>query len=286
VNLVLSGPIQPALRDRIAEVVGAATVVALHPEAERFDDVPDSADVRDRVAMWCDADRVDHAFVADGAVLADFRLMAMDMDSTLITIECIDELADLAGKGPEVAAITAAAMRGEIVDFAESLRRRVALLKGAPASLLQRVMDERLQLTPGATELIRAARAAGIHTLLLSGGFTFFAEKLRQQLNLDECAANILEIRDGKLTGELLGPILDGNAKARRVAESLARHGLTSKRALVIGDGANDIPMMRLAGTSIAYRAKPVTEATASHRIRYGTLRVALDYWPTDTPKA
>jgi phosphoserine phosphatase len=279
-NLVLSGPIDSALRSRVVELSRPATVVALHATADRLERVVDTPAVRAAIAALCDAARVDHGYVADGARLSDFRLLAMDMDSTLITIECIDELADLAGKGAEVAAITAAAMRGEITDFADSLRRRVALLRGAPASLLQRVLDERLKLTEGAVELIHAARACGIHTLLLSGGFTFFAEALQQRLQLSEIRANRLEIREGVLTGELLGAILDGAAKAGTVTEALKRLGASAQYALVIGDGANDIPMMRSAGTSIAYHAKPITEATASTRVRYGTLLVALDYLP------
>jgi phosphoserine phosphatase len=278
-NLVLSGPIDATLRSSITELTKPADIVRLHAAAERFEHVIDTPDVRTAVAAACDAARVDHAFVPEGARLSDFRLLAMDMDSTLITIECIDELADLAGKGAEVAAITAAAMRGEITDFAESLRRRVALLRGAPESLLQRVLDERLKLTDGATELVAAAHACGVRTLLLSGGFTFFAEALQRRLQLSEIRANQLEIRGGVLTGGLIGPILDGTAKASAVADSLKQIHASRRQALVIGDGANDIPMMREVDTSVAFHAKPITETVSSHRIRYGSLSAVLNFY-------
>jgi phosphoserine phosphatase len=187
----------------------------------------------------------------------DFKLLAMDMDSTLITIECIDEIADLVGIKPQVAAITAAAMRGEL-DFPASLRARVALLRGVPVDALGRILTERLRLSPGAETLLAAARAAGWSTLLVSGGFTYFTDHLRARLGLDHTLSNTLEIEDGHLTGRVLGDIVDGTAKANRVLAACRDLGCSPSQAIVMGDGANDLPMLRLAGLSVAYRAKPV----------------------------
>ena len=206
---------------------------------------------------------------------ADFRLLAMDMDSTLITIECIDELADFAGKKNEVAAITAAAMRGEI-DWPLSLRQRVALLRGLDESVLQRVFDERLRLTPGAEILLHAAKQAGMVTLLVSGGFTFFTERLQARLGFDAAFANQLEIVGGKLTGKVIGELCDAQAKARHVRETAARIGAARNQIMVIGDGANDLPMMAEAGVSIAFCAKPVVQAQATHAINDAGLDAVL----------
>ncbi len=206
---------------------------------------------------------------------ADFRLLAMDMDSTLITIECIDELADFAGKKNEVAAITAAAMRGEI-DWPLSLRQRVALLRGLDESVLQRVFDERLRLSPGAEILLHAARQAGMVTLLVSGGFTFFTERLQARLGFDAAFANQLEIIDGKLTGNVTGELCDAHAKARHVREAAVRIGAAKNQIMVIGDGANDLLMMAEAGASIAYCAKPVVQAQATHAINATGLDAVL----------
>ena len=183
----------------------------------------------------------------------------MDMDSTLITIECIDEIADFAGRKPEVAAITASAMHGEI-DWPESLRKRVALLVDLPESVLQRVFDERLKLSPGATTLLAAAKKAGLKLLLVSGGFTFFTERLKAQLGLDFSYANQLEIKDGKLTGRVLGDLCDATAKARHLRATAAALGLRREHCIAIGDGANDLKMLAEAAVSIAYRAKPVVQ--------------------------
>ncbi len=207
--------------------------------------------------------------------LAAFRLLAMDMDSTLITIECIDEIADFVGKKAEVAAVTAAAMRGEI-DWPTSLRQRVAVLAGLDAKVLQTVYDERLQLTPGAETLVAAAQAAGVYTLLVSGGFTFFTERLQARLKLDAAFSNTLEIVDGKLTGRVVGALCDAQAKAQHVRDAAAKLGATRAQIIVIGDGANDLPMMREAGVSIAYKAKPAVQAEATHAINDGGLDEVL----------
>lgn len=207
----------------------------------------------------------------------DFRLLAMDMDSTLITIECIDEIADFVGKKKEVAAITASAMRGEI-DWPTSLRQRVALLAGLDESVLQRVYDERLRLTPGAEALVRAAQNANIYTLLVSGGFTYFTDRLKARLHLDEAHSNTLEIIDGKLTGRVLGDLCDAHAKARHVREAAARLGVARDVIMVVGDGANDLLMMAEAGVSVAYRAKTVVQEKATIAINEGGLEQILQF--------
>jgi len=192
----------------------------------------------------------------------------MDMDSTLITIECIDEIADMQGLKPQVAAITAAAMRGEL-DFPASLRRRVALLQGLDAAALQRVYDERLRLSPGADTMLARFRHLGIKTLLLSGGFTFFTERLKQRLGLDFTRSNTLEIAGGKLTGQVTGDIVDADVKRAALLEARERLGIDSTQIIALGDGANDLKFMAEAGVSVAYHAKPVVRAQATHALSY-----------------
>lgn len=209
--------------------------------------------------------------------LADFKAIAFDMDSTLINIECIDEIADAVGKKAEVAAITEAAMRGEITDFKDSLRRRVALLKGVPAEALQQVYDQRLKLNPGAPELINAAKAAGLRTLLVSGGFTFFADRVRERLAMHEAHSNVLEVQGGLLTGQVLGDIVDGEAKKRHLLALCERIGCAPSRAIAVGDGANDLPMMGAAGLSVAYHAKPKVREQAMVAINAGGLDRVLE---------
>jgi phosphoserine phosphatase len=213
--------------------------------------------------------------------LADFGLAAFDMDSTLISIECVDEIADAAGRKAEVAAITQAAMRGEIADFKESLRRRVALLAGVPEAALHAVARERLRLNPGVREFVAAARAAGLRTLLVSGGFTFFSERVREMLGIDSARANVLEVVDGRLSGRLLdqpwGDIVDGAEKRRAMLQACAELGLPPARAIAVGDGANDLPMMGAAGLSIAFHAKPAVRAQAMLSIEDGGLDRALE---------
>ncbi len=192
----------------------------------------------------------------------------MDMDSTLITIECIDEIADMQGLKPQVSAITEAAMRGEI-EFNESLTRRVALLKGLDASALQRVFDERLQLSPGAENMLAAVKAAGIKTLLVSGGFTFFTDRMKAALGLDYAHSNVLEIVDGKLTGKVVGGIVNAEEKKLTVERVCAELNIAPSQAIVMGDGANDLNMMKIAGLSVAFRAKPVVRAQASVALNF-----------------
>jgi phosphoserine phosphatase len=193
----------------------------------------------------------------------DIKVLAMDMDSTLINIECIDEIADFTGKKAAVAQITEATMRGEIKDFQESLRRRVALLEGISADALEAVYRERLRPNLGAVELLAGANERGLYTLLVSGGFTFFTEKLRQQLGFKQAQANTLEIIDGKLTGKVLGDIVDGAAKAAYLDKACRLLGCTKANAMTIGDGANDLIMMNGSGISVAYKAKPIVKEKA-----------------------
>ena len=212
--------------------------------------------------------------------LADFRLAAFDMDSTLINIECIDEIAAAAGKKAEVAAITEAAMRGEITDFKDSLRRRLALLKGVPTSALTQVLNERLQFNPGARELCAALKAAGLKLLLVSGGFTFFTRHVAAELCMDYVRSNELEIVDGALTGGLVmqpwGEICDGEEKRRMLLQCAAEIGATPAQCLAVGDGANDLPMMGVAGLSVAYHAKPRVREQAMVAINEGGLEQLL----------
>ena len=213
--------------------------------------------------------------------LAAFKLIAFDMDSTLINIECVDEIAAVVGRKAEVAAITEAAMRGEIADYKESLRQRVALLRGVPVSALQRVFDERLQLNPGAERLVRAAQAAGLKTLLVSGGFTFFTDRVRDRLGLDFTRSNVLSFEDGVLDGRLVdqpwGDICDGEEKKRMLLSTCARLHIDPRQAIAMGDGANDLPMMGAAGLSVAYHAKPRVREQAMVAIDAGGLDRLLE---------
>jgi phosphoserine phosphatase len=218
---------------------------------------------RPDIEIYCETHRLDYAYVEPQSLSA-FKLVAMDMDSTLITIECIDEIADFCGLKAEVAAITEASMRGEIKDFNESLTRRVALLQGLDASALESVYAERLKLSPGAERMLEGARAAGLKTLLVSGGFTFFTERLKERLGLDFTRANTLEIVDGKLTGRVLGEIVNADVKARTLRETCETLGVAPSRAIAIGDGSNDLKMMAEAGLSVAFRAKPVVREAAT----------------------
>ena len=213
--------------------------------------------------------------------LADFGLIAFDMDSTLISIECVDEIADMAGRKAEVAAITEAAMRGEIADYKESLRHRVALLAGVSIEALHRVYEERLRFNDGAETLVAACRQAGLKTLLVSGGFTFFAERVAARLGLDYLRANVLETGEGMLTGRMVdqswGDICDGEAKRTMLLETCAALGIEPSRAIAVGDGANDLPMMGAAGLSVAFHAKPKVREAAMVAIDSGGLDRLLE---------
>lgn len=268
-NLVLQGPDTTidTLR-RIGALANPARVRELGAGAIRCEQVDFSEALKQTIEAAAGAARIDATFIAPGRTLADFKLVAMDMDSTLITIECIDEIADMQGLKPQVAAITEAAMRGEL-EFAESLTRRVALLAGLDASALERVYEERLAISMGGEAMLAQVRAAGLRTLLVSGGFTFFTERLKTRLGLDYTHANVLDIVDGKLTGRVLGGIVDAEEKKRTVERVCADMGIDTSQAIVMGDGANDLRMMSIAGLSVAFRAKPVVREQADVALNY-----------------
>jgi phosphoserine phosphatase len=212
--------------------------------------------------------------------LADFKLVAFDMDSTLINIECVDEIAEAAGRKAEVAAITEAAMLGEITNYADSLRRRLALLRGVPLAALETVYAQHLQLNPGVETFVQACQAAGLKTLLVSGGFTFFSERVRTRLKLDYARANMLDIVGGRLTGELVprpwGTVVDGVEKRRVLLEVAELMGIAPEQTIAVGDGANDLPMMAVAGLSIAFHPKPAVRELAMLSITAGGMDRAL----------
>lgn len=265
-NLIIQAKkdIPSAYMDRLASLSLASRVEQIGTNAYRLSE----AKPHDGVAMFCYEHQLDYGFVRSSLHLSDFGLVVMDMDSTLISIECIDEIADMQGLKPMVSEITEAAMRGEI-DFAESLRRRVALLEGLEEGALQRVYEERLKLNPGAEIMLAELKKYGIKTLLVSGGFTFFTERLKARLGLDCAHANTLEIIDGKLTGHVLGDIVDAQAKANWLNHSRKEFNLHPEQVIAIGDGANDLKMMAQAGTSIAYHAKPIVRTQANFAFNF-----------------
>lgn len=271
-NLVLQGPnARRSVLDGIAALAAPQRIVPLSAHAIRCEQFGYSLELRQAIELAAHAAQVDATFIEAGRSLADFRLVAMDMDSTLITIECIDEIADMQGLKPQVAEITEAAMRGEL-DFADSLTRRVALLEGLDASALERVYAERLQVSMGGEAMLAAIKAAGLKTLLVSGGFTFFTERLQKRLGLDFVHANELEIVDGKLTGRVVGGIVDAEEKKRTVERVCAQLGATPRQAIVMGDGANDLKMMKISGLSVAFRAKPVVYQQADVALNFSGL--------------
>ncbi|EHK66688.1 phosphoserine phosphatase SerB [Achromobacter arsenitoxydans] len=279
-NLVVQSPglaIEHA--EQLAALAQAQGVARISNTAARLLDVQHDADTRAEVVAWADARGVDAAFVPAGLKLAGCKVLAMDMDSTLINIECIDEIAGVVGVKDKVSEITEAAMRGEIKDFSESLRRRVALLKGAPASALEQVYEEKLRLNPGAERLISTAQSAGIKVLLVSGGFTFFTERLRQRLNLDSAHANTLEIENGVLTGRVLGDILDADAKAVHLREFARTHGAATDQIIAMGDGANDLKMLAAAGFPVAYHAKPLVRQQTRYALNVSGLDGVLNWF-------
>ncbi len=213
--------------------------------------------------------------------LSDFKLIAFDMDSTLINIECIDEIADAAGRKAEVAAITEAAMRGEIADYKDSLRRRVALLKGVTVAHMEEVLNHRLQLNPGAENLVNVCQAAGMKVLLVSGGFTFFTDHVKDRLNINWTRSNVLEVVNGELTGRMVdqdwGDICDGEEKRKMLLQTCTQMGIAPSQAIAMGDGANDLPMMGVAGLSVAYHAKPKVREQAMVAIEEGGLDRLLE---------
>jgi phosphoserine phosphatase len=274
-NLVVQGPgITAALADDAARLAQAAALEPIAPTAWRLRRAVRSP----TLDAWCAAHRLDCACVPEDRRFAELRLLAIDMDSTLITIECVDEIGALLGRKAEIAAITEEAMRGDIA-YAESLARRVALLAGLEEAALEKVYRDTLALSPGAERLIEGCRARGIRTLLVSGGFTFFTRRVQARLGIDEAFANELEVVEGRLSGRLRGAIVDAGAKAARFGEAAARLGLSKSQTLAVGDGANDLAMMAEAGVSVAWRAKPRVRAAATHALDFSDLDGVLNLY-------
>lgn len=279
-HLVVQSPaLSSEQAEQVAALAQAQGLQRLGATAARLLDVQQDADTRKQVGAWCGRAGVDYAFMPKGSKLANCKVLVMDMDSTLINIECIDELADIAGVGAKVSEITEAAMRGEIKDFSESLRRRVALLAGVPASALEQVYTERLRLNPGAENLIGTAHDAGIKVLLVSGGFTFFTDRLRERLKLDGAQANELAIENGVLTGKVQGDIIDAHGKAMRLREFARIHGAAPEQIIAMGDGANDLQMLAAAGYSVAYHAKPIVREQTRYALNVSGLDGVLNWF-------
>ncbi|MHA4871227.1 phosphoserine phosphatase SerB [Duganella sp. PWIR1] len=268
-NLVLQGADDCKARlERISALTASANLTWLSDRAVRCEGIAFSPALRQTIEVAAQGAQLDATYSIGLHKMSEYKLVAMDMDSTLITIECIDEIADMQGLKPQVSEITEAAMRGEL-DFSESLKRRVALLQGLDASALERVYEERLQLSPGAETMLKAVQAAGLKTLLVSGGFTYFTERLKKRLNLDYTHANQLEIVDGKLTGKVVGGIVDAEEKKRTVERVCKELGISPSQAIVMGDGANDLKMMGISGMSVAFRAKPVVREQANVALNF-----------------
>jgi phosphoserine phosphatase len=284
-TLIAAGRLTPstvaAAQDRLAAAGCVPTTLGWIDEGDaadlHFDMAPDAA----RAAL-------EEVFAAVDVVVQprDERrrmLLVADMDSTMITVECIDELADYAGLKPQIAAITEAAMRGEL-DFEAALDARVALLKGLDAAVIDTCRAERVRLMPGATQLVRTMRGWGAQAILVSGGFTRFAEPVAAEIGFDRAIANVLDIADGVLAGTVARPIVGAATKRATLLEARAALGLADAATLAVGDGANDLAMIGVAGLGVAYRAKPVVAAAAAARIEHGDLTALL--WAQGVPRA
>lgn len=279
-NLVVQSPaLSSDLIEQAAAIAEASGVQRIGTTAARLLDVNDSADTRAEILAWGERSLADTAYVVAGSRLRDCKVLAMDMDSTLINIECIDEIAAFGGVKEQVASITEAAMRGEIKDFSESLTRRVAFLKGLSSDVLQSVYDQKLRFNPGAEQLVATAKQAGLKVLLVSGGFTFFTEKLKARIGLDAAHANVLGAENGLLTGQVVGRILDAQGKADTLRAFAQECSATADQIIAIGDGANDLKMLGLAGYSVAYRAKPVVRAQAKFALNVAGLDGVLNWF-------
>ena len=271
-HLVIQGAeIETRDLKELAKLASASAIERLSANAFRLCNAQPAAGI----AEHCATAELDHGFVPEGRKLTDFRLLVMDMDSTLITMETIDELADMVNIKAEVAAITERAMRGEI-EYDQSLRERLALLKGLDESALQRVYDERLKFSPGAERMLEKARAAGIKTLLVSGGFTYMTDRLKSRVKLDYTHSNVLEIINGKLTGKVIGEIVNADAKLAAMRKVAAEIGASKEQIAGVGDGANDLKFMAECGVSFAYRAKPVVREKTTYAINHAGLDALL----------
>lgn len=276
--LVLQSPILDSqLREQIAAIAEAEQVIQVRNHVIRLNGFNESQLAE--IKQWCTQHKVDWAELDQLRSLSDIKILAMDMDSTLINIECIDEIAGCAGRKKEVAEITEATMRGEIKNFSESLLKRVALLEGTSADCLQTIYSDILRLNPGAERLIETAQKHGITTLLVSGGFTFFTSRLKERLKLDYAYANQLEVLDNKLSGRVLGDILDGAAKKNYLAALMEQLGASPEQCIAIGDGSNDLPMMSQVHYSVAYMAKPKVQEAARFSINHSGLDAVLNFF-------
>ena len=271
-HLVIQGAeIETRDLKELAKLAGASAIDRLSANAFRLRDAQPAAGI----AEHCATAKLDYGFVPEGRRLTDFRLLVMDMDSTLITMETIDELADMVNIKAEVAAITERAMRGEI-EYDQSLRERLALLKGLDESALQRVYDERLRFSPGAERMLEKVRAAGIKTMLVSGGFTYMTDRLKTRVHLDYTHSNVLKIIDGKLTGEVVGEIVNADAKLAALRRIAAKTGASKEQIAGVGDGANDLKFLAECGVSFAYHAKPVVREKTTYAINHAGLDAML----------
>ena len=271
-HLIIQGiEVETADLKQLAKLSGASAIDRLSDSAFRLC----NAQPASGIAELCASARLDHGFIPEGRRLSDFKLLVMDMDSTLITMETIDELADMVGIKAEVAKITESAMRGEI-EYDESLRRRLALLKGLDESALQRVYDERLRFSPGAETLLDKIRAAGIRTLLVSGGFTYMTDRLKTRAKLDYTHSNVLEIINGKLTGKVIGNIVNADMKCASLLRVATELGITREQIAGVGDGANDLKFMAECGVSVAWRAKPVVREKTTYALDHSGLDAML----------
>lgn len=264
-NLIIQGlnVLNSDLRT-LAKITGADAIEKITAQAFRLTHVTQTEDISE----YCTEAQLDFAFVDAGRKLQDFKLIAMDMDSTLLAIESIDEIADMHAIKPQVAEITLQTMRGEI-SFEESLTRRTALLQGVHQNMLQKVYDERVKLSPGAEKMLQQAKKHGLKTMVISGGFTFFTDRVKDKLNLDFSAANVLEVENEKLTGKVVGKILGREGKAEKLKQVQEQLGIKREQVITIGDGANDLDMMSESGVSIAYHAKPIVKQKATYAINY-----------------
>lgn len=248
----------------LAKLAGADEIEKVSGQAFRLKNIQQ----QDGISDYCEETQLDYAVVEPDLNLTDFKLIAMDMDSTLLAIESIDEIADIHHTKQQVAEITLKTMRGEI-SFEESLTQRTALLRGVHIDALQKVYEERMRLSPGAEIMLKKAKTAGLKTMVISGGFTFFTDRIKEKLQLDFATANTFEVQENRLTGKVLGKILGREGKAEALSNVCDKLGISRSQVIAIGDGANDLDMLAAAGVSIAYHAKPVVQQQATFSLNY-----------------